>query len=1026
LQPQIVAIRGPLAGRSFALGEAPLSFGRTPENTVVIASPLSSRRHAEVRRDGDGYVLADLGSSNGTLLNGQRVQAQRLRPGDVFEIGDEAFRFDAAQPAAVDRTLLAGTPPPAPPAAPPIYAAQQPPAYGGQQPPAYGGQQPLPPLPSGAAAPPPAYAAPPPAYAAPQAAPPAKRSRLPIFLGLGLLFMCVALTGLIGGVYALTRIGGAATTDATPEAVESGEPAALPTAGPLPTREPVAGAAEWTVLVYLDGDNNLEPDALIDFREMAEVGSSDQLNIVVQLDRISSPEFWDDTSAGDWEGTKRFRVERGMEPDESAALADLGEVNMGDPESLADFVEWGVKTYPANRYALIIWDHGASWMGVASDDTDDGDRLLIPELSSALSTAQQRSGFGTLDLIGFDACLMAQLDVFQAIQPFGQVAVASAELEPNDGWAWDAWLATLAEDPTQDARQVAGTIVDTYIDHFENTSSDEVTLSAFDLTKLGALTDRVGNLATAMREELGSSYTAIGQARSFVDVYAPAYPEEFNAIDLGHFAALLPQQGAGTPVAQAAAEVTRALEASRIANKAGSYHKNTSGISIYFPQLAELYVDAYERASPLPRLTGWADFLQAFHSAGETVTRPTIGDLQVEDDLVSVNDPTALTGTVSGSDIAYVFSFIGVPNAGRDGVNLVYVDYIYPPGAAPGDEPGWANGQYDLRLNWDATSWYLSNGQEQIQVLLGPVKYGTNFYGVEGVYTSAATGQQTDAGLIFEVSQNQGTLVRIWGFPQAQGNQERQPYELRPAAGDTFTAYSRSYTDTGARLEPGSVEGATITFTDQPMSVSYGPTPSGDYVMGFLVRDISGNYSYDYVDVTVDNSGANNQPATPAAPATSGVGAQPGFLAYNNPGLGFQIEHPESWQPYDTGREKIVFTDPNVDDGTFFGVDVYSLGISDPAAANSEILRQLLEVIKQNPEGEVRAEEADFSAGGQPGRKIEYVVRNDDGSVSYVVAIAVTSADTGRTYLVTAEAPEATFDAQVDTFNKMLDAFVID
>jgi hypothetical protein len=213
-----------------------------------------------------------------------------------------------------------------------------------------------------------------------------------------------------------------------------------------------------------------------------------------------------------------------------------------------------------------------------------------------------------------------------------------------------------------------------------------------------------------------------------------------------------------------------------------------------------------------------------------------------------------LSGSLSGNDIAYVFSFIGIPNASRDTVDLIYVDFIYPPGSAPGgDAPTWPNGKFDLSLNWDATNWYLSNGQDQIEALLGPVKYGSSFYGVEGVYTSKATGEQIDAGLIFRVSDQKGELARIWGFPKTGGKQDSQPYELTPAPGDTFTAYTRSYTDTGDTLKPARVKGQTITFGDTPLTASYGPTLSGDYVMGFLVRDIAGNYSYDYVDVTVNN-----------------------------------------------------------------------------------------------------------------------------------------------------------------------------
>ncbi|EFO81226.1 FHA domain containing protein [Oscillochloris trichoides DG-6] len=842
---QIVALSGPLAGRTFALGSGPLSFGRTPENTIVISSPLASRRHAELRFEGGGYVLYDLNSSNGTLLNGQRVQVQRMRPGDVITIGDESFRFDAPI-AAVDKTLLA-TPQPAP---------TQLSGGAGFPPLAQAGPAPLPPPPVAG----PNFSVP----AGAASAPPRKRSRWPLCLALSLLFLCVAGAGLGGGVYWYTRGGGGGPTGGggtSGGGILGTNPTRVPNSAgtnnnaPPPTREPAQGSeAAWTVMVYLDGDNNLESDALTDFAEMARVGSDDQINIVVQLDRVASSESWDDTSAGDWDGTKRFLVEPGMRPTEENALEDLGELNMGDPDVLADFIAWGVESYPAQRYAVILWDHGASWLGIASDDTS-GDVLNLPELSAALETARQRSGYGTLDLIGFDACLMAQLDVFVAVQPYAQVVVASAELEPNTGWAWDAWLQELANDPQQDVHAIASVIVETYMDSFSLGMADEVTLSAFDLEKLDPLTSEVNQLAQAMIADMRGSYPAIGQARSFVDVYAPSYSEEFNAIDLGHFVELLPEHGAKGEVADAAARVNAALQDARIANVAGSYHRGASGVSIYFPQLAELYVDDYERGSPLPRATKWADFLKTYHGTGDVaVTQPTISGLDLDSPVVSMDRLSTLSGKLSGSDIAYVFAFIGIPNASRDSVDLIYVDFIYPPGATQNDtEPVWPDGEFDLSLTWDATNWYLSNGRDQIEALVGPIKYGSRYYGVEGVYTSKATGEKIDAGLIFDVQGTQGTLVRIWGFPKGKDKQEAQPYELTPAPGDTFTAYTRSYTDTGDNLEADRVAGQTITFGDTPLSASFGPTINGDYVMGFLVRDIAGNFSYDYVDVTVEN-----------------------------------------------------------------------------------------------------------------------------------------------------------------------------
>ncbi|WP_448540124.1 FHA domain-containing protein [Roseiflexus sp.] len=133
MPPHLAGVRGPLIGRTFALGDQPLTIGRAADNAVVIASPRASRHHAHIRREGAAFVIYDLGSANGTLVNGQRVQRAVLQPGDLIDIGDEVFRFEAGHQQ--DATLLS-----APQAQPPAYPSQPPtaPAYPPQaQPPAY-------------------------------------------------------------------------------------------------------------------------------------------------------------------------------------------------------------------------------------------------------------------------------------------------------------------------------------------------------------------------------------------------------------------------------------------------------------------------------------------------------------------------------------------------------------------------------------------------------------------------------------------------------------------------------------------------------------------------------------------------------------------------------------------------------------------------------------------------------------------------------------------------------------------------
>ncbi len=1005
MSPHIIVVRGSLAGRTFPLGDAPLSLGRNPDNDIVVSDPRASRRHAEIRRETAGFVLYDLGSSNGTLVNGQRIQSRALQPGDEFAIGDFAFRFDA--PAVADgETLVVGSP------MPPFVAPAEAPA--GSAPP---GQAPLPPM----------IGSPPPGRT-PATGHQPRKPGLALLAVVGSLFVCIVLAGSIGG-YMWWQSGRSSDDPITNPAPEATIVASSPSVTVVadPASELPDDAADWTVMVYLDGDNNLEPDALIDFMEMAEVGSSDQMHILVQLDRIASPERWDDADYGDWTGVKRFRVERGMQPTDANQIADLGELNMGDPETLADFLEWGITTYPARRYALVIWDHGAAWLGIASDDTSDGDAILLPELSAALNDAQQRTGIDKLDLIGFDACLMAQMDVLQTVAPFGQVAVASAEMEPNDGWAWDIWLDELARNPEQSARDIAPVIVSSYIDYYQDTGSDEVTLSAFDLSQSDQLISGLDALSNAMQKNLTGSFTAIGQARSFATFYAPLYAEDFSAVDLGDFARLLPEQGAHSEISSAARTLFDTIEQVRIAHGSGTYHPNSTGLSIYFPQVEELYYPIYERNSPLPNQTGWDEFLRDLHQTNDiALTRPTISDLSVSSTTVSTDAPVALSSTVAGQDIAYIFTFTGTPNASRDTVRLLNIDFVYPPGVAPtGDAPSWDTNGTQLRRDWDATSWHLTNGNETINILLGPVKYGTNIYGVEGVYTSRDTGQEIDAGLIFEIAQGQGILRRVWGFPKRAGKQDPQPFELSPQPGDTFTAYIRTYADEGDHLKPDVVAGETIVFGDQPLSAFLGPAPDGDYVTGFMVRDVSGQFSYQYADIRVSNAASPQQPTQEADSATPQVGDVEGMLAYTNRQLRFGIDYPEMWEPFDTGRDKIVFYNPANTDDTYFSIDVYKLAAS-PDAASLDMLNQFLDLLNDESGYEIQREIESFNVASRQGYEAELVYDNHAGRQIYVATVAVTSENTNLTYLLTIEAPIESFDRYLETFNTMLASFEIE
>ena len=161
-------------------------------------------------------------------------------------------------------------------------------------------------------------------------------------------------------------------------------PATAP-AAPLAQQEP-----EWLVMLYQNADDLvLEGDIYTDLNEAELIGSTDDVVIVSQFDRHDGAFDGD----GDWTTTKRYLV---TQDDDLAAvnseeLDDLGEVDSGDPQTLTDFVTWAVTNFPAKKYALILSDHGAGWVGGWNDDAPiEGSALSVDEIDQALAAAIAR------------------------------------------------------------------------------------------------------------------------------------------------------------------------------------------------------------------------------------------------------------------------------------------------------------------------------------------------------------------------------------------------------------------------------------------------------------------------------------------------------------------------------------------------------------------------------------------------------------------------------------------------------------
>jgi hypothetical protein len=208
-----------------------------------------------------------------------------------------------------------------------------------------------------------------------------------------------------------------------------------------------AARAKWTIMVYQSGDNDLESYVPLDLEtELAALGSNADVQVVSLADR--HPEY--DDSAGDWTGTLLFHVTQGMTATPNNAVADWGERNFGNPQTLIDFVTWTKTNYPADHYALFFWGHGWAWRtDYTMLDETSNDTLDMHELAAAMPS------LGFIDVVGYDACNMASIEVQSLWSNNAAAIVHSQEWVNMDGLEYDATIAALRANPNLTADQVA-------------------------------------------------------------------------------------------------------------------------------------------------------------------------------------------------------------------------------------------------------------------------------------------------------------------------------------------------------------------------------------------------------------------------------------------------------------------------------------------------------------------------------------------------------------------------------------------
>ncbi len=401
-------------------------------------------------------------------------------------------------------------------------------------------------------------------------------------------------------------------------------------------------------MLYMAGDNGklpvfdgMETPGYTDLSEIKKVGSTDAVHLLAQFDTLRDRKTW------------RYHLSKGKDL-KNDLVETVGETNTGDPQYLTDFIVWGAQKYPADHYAVILWNHGNGWSdedvyasfraaqkrgGVTVDrqetrslsrsrlrtatfrttledlptqvtrthsrgilyDDSSLDFLTNVEMKKALSDAVAKAHRPKIDLLGMDACLMSMVEVAYQVRDSCAFLVGSQEVEPMAGWPYDTILAALAARPEISPKDLSKLIVSKYVTSYAGVAfGDNATQSALDENQVPTLVSAIDDLAVILMAKLQDQATLIGLGNALMETQTFEKPDY---IDLRDFCSKLVKAVRDPQVAAAAKRIallTTPGKGPLVASaRTGGKVKKAKGISIYFPKkglapedgMATLYKD---------------------------------------------------------------------------------------------------------------------------------------------------------------------------------------------------------------------------------------------------------------------------------------------------------------------------------------------------------------------------------------------------------------------------------------------------
>lgn len=382
---------------------------------------------------------------------------------------------------------------------------------------------------------------------------------------------------------------------------------------------------EWTFMVFLNADNNLDAFGVGDLQQMVDGGGSNHYrNVVVLMDRFRAP-------------TKLYYVEA----EGARILEDRGDIDMGDYKVFVDFVVETAKAYPAKHYAVIIWNHGSGWKkldeqdiikGISYDETS-GNHITTAEIKKAGEMIKKALG-KRIDVFCFDACLMQMIEVAYNLKDSVDYLVASQEVEPGGGYPYDFIFKHFTEGTTP--RELSEIIVREFARAFDGGSQGyhSTTQSALKAEKIDDVIDAINGFSKAAMS--GNYQSEFRHALNNVQKFYYR-----TNIDLGHLVQLTNHLIDDQPFTNASNKLLEAIDNAVVANGLSGHNtRNATGIAIYFPFSVYSFSNNYQHLD-FAQDTLWEQMVRDYYSksaAARVVLEASSGDFSGLNELVASLD----------------------------------------------------------------------------------------------------------------------------------------------------------------------------------------------------------------------------------------------------------------------------------------------------------------------------------------------------------------------------------------------------